>query len=190
MRLYSINVATGQAFDLAAYGDYVLVRSSAVDLIIENTESGEKIEVSQGDDFQFDLFSSLRISHSSGSDQPVKLVISTGKKAGSAKVGGSVSVSTFPANNGAATQNRVSLTNVNQQILAANAGRKYLLIQNNDTSAVMRVRIDGVAATAAEGFKIPAGGTFEFESFNVTGAINCIMETATGAVGNVEFAEA
>lgn len=189
MRLYSINVAAGAAFDLAAFGDYVLVRSSAVDLIIENPENGEKIEVSQGDDFQFDRFSSLRISHSDGADQAIKLIISTGKRAGSAKVGGAISLANLPAVNGAFTQGRVSLTNVNQAIIAAKATRRYLLIQNNDAAAIMRVTLDGTAATASAGFRVQPGAVMEIPNFAVTGAINAIMETATATANNVEFSE-
>lgn len=186
MRLYSLNVATGQAFDLAAFGDYVLVRSSAVDLIIENPESGEKIEVSQGDDFQFDRFSSLRISHSSGADQAIKLIISTGKKAGSAKVGGSV---TIAGNVGALAQGRASVTNVNQVIRNANPARKYFMVQNNDPVAVLRVNLAGAAATAAQGFRVQPGGVLELQNYQGSAAIYCIMETATAAAGNVEFLE-
>lgn len=187
MRIINIKVGANQAFDLAASGDYVRVRESAVDLTIENPENGEKIEVSQGDDFEFNTFKSLRISHASVSDQPIKLIISKGKKAGSAQIAGSVSLQGLGA--GSFTQSRVSLTNVNQQLLAANSSRKYLLIQNNDSAAIMRVTLNGNAATASQGFRIGAGESLELSTYNATGAVNAIMETTTGATNNVEFAE-
>lgn len=186
MRIYELKIAPGSIFELAAGGDYVRVRTSAVDLTIENPEFSEKIIASAGEAYEFTQFKRLQISHDDLADQTVQLIISKGKKADSSKVGGSI---TIAGQNGAASQGRVSLTNVNQVIIAANASRKFLLIQNNDSSAFMRVNIAGVAATAAEGFRIAPGASFEFEHFNVTGAINAIMETATAAAGNVEYAE-
>jgi hypothetical protein len=184
MRLYSINVATGQAFDLAAYGDYVLVRSSAVDLIIENTESGEKIEVSQGDDFQFEKFNNLRISHSSGADQQIKLIISTGKRAGSAKVGGSVTVSGAidlgaPVN-ATGSNAQKTVTNASASMVAANATRKYLLIQNKDAAGDIYINF-GAAATMDNGLKIAAGGSFELNSNILTAQIFAIGSIASNA---------
>lgn len=90
---------------------------------------------------------------------------------------------------GAFTQGRVSLTNVNQAILAANAARKYLMVQNNDAAAVMRVQLSGVAATAAQGFRVQPGGFLELIGYIASGSINVIMETATGAAGNCEYVE-
>lgn len=187
MRLLQLSVPANDGLDIAAQGDYVRVRSSAVDLIIENPDNGEKIEVSQGDDFEFSPFKRLRISHSSGTPQAIKLIISQGKKAGSSQIAGSVSLQGLGA--GSFTQSRASLTNVNQQLLAENANRKYLLIQNNDGSAVMRVTLNGSAATASQGFRIAAGDSMELSSYNATGAINAIMETASATANNVEFAE-
>jgi hypothetical protein len=208
MRLVTIKVSPGAAYELAVAGDYVRVRESAVNLIIENTTNSEKIEVSQGDDFEFTPFQNLRISHDDAAEQTIKLIVSKGKKAGSAQVGGSVSltgavelgdvtlaaletinIGNKDAVNGAFTQGRVSVTNANQVLIAANANRRYLMLQNNDAAAVLRVTLNGNAATAAQGFRVQAGGVLEVPIFAVTGAINCMMETATETAGNVEFVE-
>lgn len=186
MRIKTIKIAPGQAFELTAPGDYVRVRSAAVDLTIENPDAGEILEVSQGDDFQMSPFKSLRISHASGAEQVVKLIVATGKKAGSSQVGGSISVA---GQQGPYTQKRVSVTNVNQVVLFANAARRYLLIQNNDLSAVLRVRLDGSAATATAGFRVQPGGVLELPNYAASGAVNAMMETATAAANNVEIAE-
>lgn len=195
MRVQTIKIAAGESFDLAANGDYVRVRSSAVDLNIEQPDSGEIIEVSQGDDFQFTPFSRLRISHADGAEQTVKLIISKGKKAGSSQVSGSITGSVTVSSgtvaisnvNGAFTQGRASVTNTNQTIIAANSSRRYCLVQNNSVSAVLRLRVDGVAATTSQGFRLQPGATLELPAFCTTGAINAIMETADATAGNVEF---
>jgi hypothetical protein len=191
MRIKTLKIAPNEAFELAVAGDYVRVRQSLVDLIIENQEAGEVIEVSQGDDFTFTPFKTLRISHSSSAEQVIKLIVSTGKKAGSSQVGGSVTIAgDIGLKNSAYTQGRASVTNANQAIIPANLLRKYLLIQNNDQAAFLRVKLDGSAATVDSGFRIPPNASLELATVCSTNAINCIMETATGTVSNVEFVEA
>lgn len=49
MRLYTLKIAPGEVFELAAVGDYVRVRSSAVDLNIEQPDSNEQILVGDGE---------------------------------------------------------------------------------------------------------------------------------------------
>lgn len=189
LRDQKVKIAAGEQITLAVNADYLRIKKSNIPVRFK-TKNGDDFEIKQGDEVSISNFEYVYIKNESAGDEVIDLYTGKNERVGSAELSGSVVVSDMPVNNGAAVQGRVSLTNVNQVILAANANRKYLIIQNNDTSAVMRVNIAGNAATAAQGFRIPAGGTFEFESFNVTGAINCIMETATAAAGNVEFAEA
>jgi hypothetical protein len=194
MRTIQVKIAAGATEELAVTGDYVRLKLAPYDVTIENTQTSEKVEGSQGDDFQLSPFTGLRVTNLGGVDSVFKLTIATGKKAGSAPgvISGSVAVSNFPAGsalNGAFTQGRVSLTNVNQVIIAANANRRSLIIQNNDAAQVMRVTLNGVAATAAQGFRIPAGDSLDLSDYLSTGAVNAIMEVATAAAGNVEFAE-
>ncbi len=189
IREITVKIGAGLSDEFAFKGNYIRAKVAPYALTIENMGSAGRdvFTLGEGEDAIFNGdFERLRITNNGVVDASFVLVIAKDAKVNSAKLSGNVTVN----NNGAATQNRVSLTNVNQQILAANAGRKYLMIQNNDAGAVMRVKIDGSAATAAQGFRIPAGSTYAFDGFNVTGAINCMMETATAAAGNVEFAEA
>lgn len=196
----SVALGAGQTVKFIDLGNFLRVLSANSAITVRTFRNGQVVTESVGvysgyaeqfgGDNQFDA-----VEVYSATAQTVQIVIRNGQivyydQAPTGNVSVLNTVNVIPLNNGAASQSRVSLTNVNQQILAANAGRKYLMIQNNDAGAVMRVKIDGNAATAAQGFRIPAGSTYVFENFNVTGAINCMMETATGAPGNVEFAEA
>ena len=197
LRDQKVRIAAGEQITLAVDADYLRIKKSNIPVRFK-TKNGDDFEIKQGDEVSIASFQYVYIKNESAVDEVIDLYTGTKERVGSAELSGAVivtdlpplTIEAMPSNNGVAVQNRVSLTNVNQQILAAKASRKYLIIQNNDASAVMRVNIAGNAATAAQGFRIPAGGSFEFEGFNVTGAINCIMETATGAAGNVEFAEA
>lgn len=178
MRVYTIKVLNGAVYELSAVGDYVRVRSSPVDLIIENPDDGENIEVSQGDDFQFSPFQRLRISHAAGTEQTIKLVISTGKKAGASQVSGSLQI---VGQQGAFVHAQKTVTNASAQMLAAKTNRRYLLVQNNDAAGDIWIRLDGTAATAATGIKIPAGGSYECQGYAPTGAIMAIGSIASNA---------
>lgn len=80
------------------------------------------------------------------------------------------------------------VTNVSQQILAANAARKYLLVQNIDPVTNLYLRADGTAATADNNsMKLPPGGVWEPVP-PPTGEVRGIMDAAT-AVNNVHAIE-
>lgn len=182
MKTRKFVIPPGEPFEIAVQGDYVRVKQSAVDLLIENADAGESVELSEGEDFDFSMFKTLRISHENGAAQTVKITISKGKRGGSAKVGGAVSVNNFPAspaNQGAFVNAQETVTNASTAIVAANANRRYLLIQNNDAAGIIYVRLDGGVATAATGIKIMPGGSMELRGYVPTGAI-----TAIGSIAN------
>ena len=69
-----------------------------------------------------------------------------------------------------------TVTTASGQLLAANANRQYLLIQNKDTNGAIYVAF-GAAATVANGVLIPAGGNFEMAS--------CVSTQPVFAIGTV-----
>jgi len=91
--------------------------------------------------------------------------------------------------NGAFTDTQQSVTNANQVLLAANANRRYALIQNNDPAQVLRVTLDGTAATATKGKRIQPGQSLELQGYVATTAINGMMEAATATANNVDITE-
>lgn len=82
---------------------------------------------------------------------------------------------------GAFTQAQKTVTNASGSLLAANAARRYLLIQNNDASGDIYVTLDGTAATTAKGIKIAAGGSYECQGYVPTGQIFAIGSIASNA---------
>lgn len=80
---------------------------------------------------------------------------------------------------GAMTNTAPTVTNASTTLVAANATRSYLLIQNNHASADVYVRLDGAAATLTTGVKIPAGGSYELVGFVPTGAVTAIGSVAS-----------
>jgi hypothetical protein len=92
---------------------------------------------------------------------------------------GSVNVTNY---NGAAVNSQITVTNASVQIDAANAARRYLLIQNNDAAGDIYIRFDGAAVTTANGVKIKAGGYWESgPTWCPTGAVMAIGSIASNA---------
>lgn len=84
------------------------------------------------------------------------------------------------ANTGGAFTHQVStVTTTSAQLRAANAARRYLLVQNNDSSGEIFLRLDGATATAANGIKLSAGQALELSAFVPTGAITAIGSLAS-----------
>jgi hypothetical protein len=109
-------------------------------------------------------------------------------------LGNTVSYDTPPEGNvaitntaGPFTHNVHNVTNVSGQLRVANQSRRYLLIQNNDASGDIFVRLDGAAATTSNAVKIPAGGSYELQGFVPNGAIYAIGSIASNT--NVQTVE-
>jgi hypothetical protein len=87
---------------------------------------------------------------------------------------GNVAVTNAPALNGAFVNAQKTVTNASAEMLAANAARRYLLIQNRDGTGDIYVTLDGSAATTGNGIKIEAAGSLELQGYVPIGAINAI----------------
>lgn len=86
---------------------------------------------------------------------------------------------TLANSNGAFTHAAKTVTNASAQMLALNPNRKYLLIQNNDASGDIYVRLDGGVATAGTGIKLAAGASYECQGYTPTGAVTAIGSIAS-----------
>lgn len=80
---------------------------------------------------------------------------------------------------GAFTNVQATVTNASTTINPARPTRRYLLIQNNDPTGDIFVRLDGAAATTLTGVRIPAGGSYEITGYVPTGAITAIGSIAS-----------
>lgn len=88
--------------------------------------------------------------------------------------------------NGAFVQGPAPVGTVDTGLLAANALRRYLLVQNNDPANAIYINLTGNAATVANGIRIAPLGALELASFVPTGAIRAIAGVAVSAVVVVE----
>lgn len=186
MRTLEIAIGAGERIPLNLVGDFFHLLETTNPINIEFLKLGAAQYTAKDMEFGFHVrptggFTGLVFT--SAAAQTIKIAFGIGD-GGYDRITGTVQII---GNQGAFAQGRISLTNVNQVLAAADANRKYTLLQNNDAAAVMRVNLAGVAATAGQGFRVPAGGTLELNGYQSTAAINVIMETATAAADNVEF---
>lgn len=194
MLTLNLTLTAGQSVKYTDLGNFLRVMSAAAALTVRTFKNGQVLTESVGvgagyaEEFS-DYFNEVEIY--SATEQTIQLVIRNGSKVYfDAPPTGNVNIQNLPAAQGAFTQSRATVTNANQQILAAKANRRYLLIQNNDTLQALRVTLNGVAASATSGFRVEAGATLEVPNYAVTGAINVMMEAASTISNNVEFVEA
>lgn len=180
MRTRTFNVPVGEALDIAVDADYIRVRSAAVTLYLEN-DSGDKIEISEGEAVSGWPFKRVRVSHDDAAAQTVKLTIGKGGKQDSAKVGGAVSINNLPANQGAFTNTGKTVTSASASLVAANAARRYLEIQNKDAAGSIFVNVAGVAATTANGRKIGPGESWPLSGYVPTGEVFAIGDAGSNA---------
>lgn len=87
---------------------------------------------------------------------------------------------TVPVNSGSFANAAATVTNASAQLVAANAARKYLLIQNNDATGTIYIAF-GAAATLANGIKLTPGGTYEMSEVQSTQAVFAIGSIASNA---------
>lgn len=190
MQTYTQTVATAQTLQFNITGKYFTILLTSLGLNVRFYVGGKKKDLG---DIK-GLLSGLEVSFSN-EDGFDRVEIDTlgadtftiGIGNGQARYNRSQGNVAITNNNGGFTQSRVSLTNVNQQLLAANTTRRYLMIQNNDAASTMRLTLDGSTATTIIGLRIDPSTAFDLSQYNPTGAINAIMETATATANNVEI---
>lgn len=79
---------------------------------------------------------------------------------------------------GAFTQAAATVGTTSAQLLAANAARRYLLVQNKAASGDIFITLEGTAATSTNGVRIGPGDSLELNGFAPTGAIMAIGSAA------------
>lgn len=176
----SINLGAGVDIQVVDRGRFFRLKSTTAPVTVyfyrgqiefsrvEGVEAGYWEEFDQ----QFDQ---VRIY--SATAQAVEFFTSAGGKVGYDRSIGSVVV----LNQTTMVNAAKIVTNASGQLLAANAARKYLLIQNKDAAGIIYVTFDGTAATAANGVEIGPKGYHLLDVIVPTGAIMAIGSIASNA---------
>lgn len=188
--LVTYRAGAGSLTKFAEKGDFLRLLKTDFPVDVYFYDNGKELERAEGVGAGYSekftgYFSEFVIF--SGVEQDIQFVARDGNVVGyDAPPEGLVRVSNV---NGAfAQQTKTNLTNVAQIVLPQNMLRRYLLIQNNDAGLSMRVKLDGTAATAADGVLLTPGGALELANFVPTGAVSLICTTA-GTLADVQIVE-
>lgn len=180
---FSQTLTAGVAVDLLDAGDFFrIIASAAEDVGVIFYKEGR--EVARSDDVGAGYFERIefdKVSVTSAAGGLVRIVTRKGAQVGYDRAVGAVNISgtvTTQVANGAFTQATVSVNTVTTLLAAANANRRYLLVENKDATNPVYLNLAGAAATVAGGFTLKPGQTLEIQGRAPTGAINAI---ATGA---------
>lgn len=191
MRAITLKIAPGQSQDVAVSGDYVRVKTAGVSVRIEAGLGAVDATVEQGDALNLKPFESLKISHASGVDQTITLLIGNGTSADSAKVGGAIEVTKLPAINEisklptppaqafAFAQAAPAVGLASAVIRAAKADRRFLMIQNKHATAKIHINLTGAAAAAADGILLSPGAAMVLDV--------CVPNAEITAISDVDL---
>ncbi len=176
-------IGAGQRIEFVEQADFFRILSASQPITVEiyrhGAEVSEAVEIGAGYAEKIpDGFDKIAIT--SATAQTIQFVT---------RIGGDVRYDTPPTGNvtitntaGAFTHAAPTITSASAQLRPANSARRYLLIQNNDASGDIFVRLDGAAATAANGIKVASGGgSYELQGFVPNGAITAIGSIASNA---------
>lgn len=185
METLNIPIAAGETKTFAIAGNYIEVLESngLLDIVLYSQQGAQKFArgAEQGA-WMKEPFTNFTLKSTIA--QTVKMIV-TGWEAGSRRQSGAVAVTNV---NGAFSHDQVNVTNAagGVSLRAANADRRYLLIQNRDAVGNLYVRLDGAVPTAANGIKVEPGGSLELASFVPTGEVRAIADVAAASAIVVE----
>jgi hypothetical protein len=192
IRNLTINIKAGQTEEFPIRGDGLRLVSANVPIYFKSIDGDMDFYLEQGEQALFDnaVFTRMQVFHSDGADQQIIITVSEGSKFNGAKISGVIALDattlaaleTITPEPVRAVGSNVqkTVTSASASMVAANATRKYLLIQNNDTTGHIYINF-GAAATTANGVKIAAGGSFELNSNILTAQIFAIGSIASNA---------
>lgn len=204
--LNNINITAGQTLEYFEPGDFFRIMESAGPLTLIFYRQGAEVARAEGvsegyaERFRGEGFDRYRIT--SATTQAIQFVSRLGAdvaydKPPTGAISGTVAldaptlaaletinVGNFPANpanQGTFTSAQKTVTSSSGQLLASNANRRYLMVQNNDATGIVYVNVAGAAATATNSVRLLPGAALEITGFVPSGAINAIGSIASNA---------
>lgn len=189
MSHYSNTLGAGGVWEIAEAGRFFRLMSAAGPVRVTFYRNGS--HVSEIDNVQAGFwrealpkmlnegidFDCVRIQDRSGGSNALEVMIDM-ERIGYDRMSISGSVQIAPAG-GTPTQASVTVANSSGLLLAANATRKYLLIQNKSGTGAIFLNFAGAAATTANGVRLGPGQSYESSAaWIATAAINAIGDIA------------
>lgn len=186
MKPYAVSIPSGSVEEFAVVGDYIRLKTAAVPVSFTIEETGESIELEQGDAANLSAFKRVKVAHKDAAAQAIVFYVGNGTSADSAKIGGSIAVASTPSPAVPYTQTAPAVGTASGLLVAANAARRVLLVQNNSTGGQnVFLNLAGGAATTG-GVKLAPGASLVLDVATPSGAVNAIADAAGAVVVVVE----
>jgi hypothetical protein len=187
--LHNLTITAGQTVEFFEPGDFFRVMEADNPLTVIFYSAGKEVARADGvlegyaERFRGGQFD--RVWVSSATTQVLQLVTRLGNDVaydkaptGATTVTNTVTVVVEPD---PVAQAQRTVTNASAQMIAANATRRYLFVQNNDATGVIYLNVAGAAATVANGIRILPGESFEMANPAPSAAIFAIGSIASNA---------
>lgn len=173
--IYSFQVPAFSVYQLPVIGEYFKILS-ADGPVDARAEWGTLKGLVAGQGLESTPFQRLEITDVSGANNNLRIFIGDEKFIDG--LGGTVNVgqNVVPRSSNFANSAKV-VTNASTQMLAANAARQYLLVQNKAGSGDVYLSFVN-PATVANGVRVVAGGFLELSTVAPTGAVYAIGSIA------------
>ncbi len=183
--VYTVTLTAGGTQKLFVAGEFFKI-ISATGAVLVRSEFGALSGIQGGQGLEDTPFKYLDFTDLSGAPNVLSVVIGDRRFIDTRSTGTVALSSTVVARLGTVTSAAFNVTNASQTLLAANAARQYLCVQNNDGVGIVYVNLAGAAATAANSIRLDPGDSYEPATVPV-GAITVIGSLA--ANGNVVVVE-
>ena len=176
---YTDTLTAGQTLPRLFSGAYFKIISStgAVDV---RTDVVRLAGLVAGQGFEKSPFTRIEIKDASGASNTIRYVIATeGFLDG---ITGAMQITqNVPVRSGSFANTAKTVTNASAQLIAANASRTYLMVQNRDASGSIYLNWGAGAATTTNGVLIGPGGAYEMSEAQSTPAMQAIGSIASNA---------
>ena len=173
MKTLTINLTAGEYLPFYIKGNYFHLLETAASVDVDFLRNGGVVSEARNMEFGFfskpeDGFDSLGFQ--SATTQAIKIAVGFGD-GGYNRTTGSVQII---GQADTMTQTAPPVTNASGLLLAANASRRLLIVQNNDTVGNVFLNLAGAAATVAGGLQIAPGGSLILDTHLPASAIYAI----------------
>lgn len=170
--IYDDTLTAGQAFPRMLGGAMFKLIAATGPINIKTDKVNLK-GITAGQGFEGIPYNSIEITDASGASNVIRyMVASDGFIDG---LTGSMQITqTVPVQSSSFANTAKTVTNATGSLVVSNTARKYLLIQNKDTSGSIYINFGAGAATAGNGILIGPGGAYELNANMSTQAIQAI----------------
>lgn len=173
---YAINLASGGVMNVPRMGSFFRLFDTTGELDVAPDSGGLLEGLLSGQGLENYAFNALQITNNSGATVTGRILVASEKFVDQRIVLANAAVEEVALTD--VSQAAGSVSNASANLLAANADRRYLFVQNNHASAIVYVNIAGAVATATNGIKLnPGGDAFEMKNPPL-GAITAIGSIA------------